>query len=99
MIIAEDTSNGIASMTLRIPKGRWMPRMRRATPVAGLLLIVALSTTACGEPGGSGKTIRTIGDELNASLPTVSPRDTLRTREENADFREVFFGLFPWLRP
>ena len=63
-----------------------------------LTLILGMLMSGCAPSAGS-ETIRRIGEELNESLPTVSVHDTEQTRRENARFREVFFAVFPWLRP
>lgn len=68
----------------------------RAMLAPAMLLTSALLTSGCENWAGSA-TIDQIGRELHEVLPTVSVRDTIRSREENARFREVFFGIYPEL--
>lgn len=75
---------------------RWRPKHRQR--VTALMLTSGLLLSACDPLVGS-ETVRQIGEELNASLPTVSIHDTEQTKAENATFREVFFSIWPRFRP
>lgn len=65
--------------------------------VATLLMIVIL-LTGCERWEGSA-TMEQAGKELNETLPTVSENDTEQTITENANFREIFFSIWPMYRP
>ena len=77
-------------------RSAWAKRHKLQKTV--LLLTAVLLQSAC-DPSGGSATVKRIGDELNAVLPTVSVEDTEQTKDENATFREVFFSIWPKLRP
>ena len=72
--------------------------MLRVMLVLVLLVMIGILSSGCATSAGS-ETVRQIGNELNEVLPTVSEDDTEQTIAENATFREVFFAVFPELRP
>lgn len=71
---------------------------RRGMLAAGLLMTSAILLTGCADLAAS-VTVGQIGAELNEVLPTVVASDDKQTISENADFREVFFAIFPQFRP
>lgn len=54
-----------------------------------MMVIPVLLTTGCASVAGS-ETERTICRELRRELPTLSSKDTQRTKEEADRFFEVF---------
>lgn len=55
--------------------------------------MTTLFLTACGKTGALEKTNNELFRQLGQTLPTVSTRDTSRTRREVATHRAVFFAL------
>lgn len=58
------------------------------------LMMTALAMTGCVSTGGS-ETERTLCRELKRDLPTASSADTEQTKQELADFLDVFHGVCP----
>lgn len=87
-----------ASEISKMPRPHRMSAKQRAPLALALTLMIALLTSGCVGSGGSA-TVAQVGAELNEVLPTVSVNDTEQTKSENADFREVFFSIYPLYRP